>query len=96
MSNVVEAAVKALNAKLNGQGIDGSVKFLIEGEGAVRIDGSGASADPSDADCTLIADVETFQGMLAGEVNPTAAFMTGRLRIEGDMGLAMKLGSFLA
>lgn len=96
MSDVVEAAVKALNAKLNGAGIDGSVKFVIEDEGSVRIDESGASADDSEADCTVTADTGTFEGMLAGEVNPTAAFMTGRLRIEGDMGIAMKLGSILA
>ena len=96
MSDVVEAAVKALNAKLNGGGIDGSVKFVIEDEGVVRIDEAGASADDGEADCTVTADVDTFQGMLAGEVNPTAAFMSGRLRVEGDMGLAMKLGSILA
>ncbi len=96
MSNVVEAAVKALNAKLDGEGMDGSVKFVIEGEGSVRIDENGASADDADADCTLTADRETFEGMLTGDVNPTAAFMSGRLRIEGDMGLAMKLGSILA
>lgn len=96
MSNVVEAAVKALNAKLDGEGIDGSVKFVIEDEGSVRIDENGASIDDADADCVLTADVETFQGLLAGEVNPTAAFMSGRLRIDGDMSLAMKLGSILA
>ena len=43
MSDIVEAAVKALNARLGGGGIDGSVKFVIEDEGAVRIDETGAS-----------------------------------------------------
>ena len=38
MSEIVDAAVKALNAKLGGAGIDGSVRFVIEDEGAVRID----------------------------------------------------------
>lgn len=96
MSDLVEAAVKALNAKLDGAGIDGSVKFLIEDEGAVRIDAAGASADDAPADCTLAADADTFRDLLGGALNPTAAFMTGRLRVEGDMGLAMKLGSLLA
>lgn len=96
MSDVVAAAVKALNGKLAGGGIDGSVKFLIEDEGAVRIDETGASADDSPADCTMTADAETFEGILDGTLNPTSAFMSGRLKVEGDMGLAMKLGNILS
>ncbi len=96
MSEIVDAAVKALNARLDGSGIDGSVKFVIEGEGAVRIDEGGASADDSDADCTVTASPDTFQSLLDGELDPTGAFMSGRLKIDGDMGMAMKLGSILA
>jgi len=97
MSEVVDAAVKALNARLSGGGIDGSVRFVIEEEGAVRIDQRGARPDDdAAADCVLTADVATFQGLLDGDVNPTSAFMSGRLKVDGDMGLAMKLGSILA
>jgi putative sterol carrier protein len=96
MSEVVAAAVKTLNARLNGGGIDGSVKFLIEGEGAVRIDEAGASADAGEADCTITASSDTFQDLLAGELDPTGAFMSGRLSVDGDMGLAMRLASLLA
>ena len=97
MSEIVDAAVKALNAKLGGEGIDGSVKFVIEDEGAVRIDEAGASADDGgDADCTLTASAETFQSLLDGDLDPTGAFMSGRLTVDGDMGLAMRLGSLLA
>ena len=95
MSEIVDAAVKALNAKLAGGGIDGSVKFVIEDEGEVLIDEDGARADDGEADCVLTSDVETFQGMLEGDVNPTSAFMSGRLKVDGDMGLAMKLGALL-
>ncbi|WP_299130966.1 SCP2 sterol-binding domain-containing protein [uncultured Amaricoccus sp.] len=96
MSDVVAAAVKALTEKLNGACLDGSAKMVIAGEGAIRIDESGVTSDDGEADCVLTADAETFRGMLEGEVNPTTAFITGRLRIEGDMALAMKLGSLLA
>jgi hypothetical protein len=44
MSDTIAAAVEALNAKLGGRGIDGAVKFVIEDEGALRIDENGASA----------------------------------------------------
>jgi putative sterol carrier protein len=96
MSEILDAAVAALNAKLDGGGIDGSVKFVIEDEGSVMIDETGARAGDEEADCTLTADADTFRGMLDGDVNPTAAFMSGRLKVDGDMGLAMKLGSVLA
>jgi putative sterol carrier protein len=98
MSDIVAAAVEALNAKLDGEGIDGSVKLVIEDEGAVRLDADGASAADAaaEADCTLSADADTFRAIIDGALDPTSAFMSGRLRVEGDMGLAMKLGSILA
>lgn len=95
MSDVLNAAVTALNEKLTS-GFDSSVKFEIDGEGSVRVDENGASIDDSDADCTLKADVDTFQGIMSGDTNPTAAFMTGKLKVEGEMGVAMKLGALLA
>ena len=96
MSDIVAAAVKTLNARLGGEGIDGSVKLVIEGEGAVRLDDGGASADDGEADCTMTASAETFQSILDGDLDPTTAFMSGRLTVDGDMGLAMRLGSLLA
>ena len=95
MSDTIDAAVKALAARLDGRGLDGSVKFVISDAGAVRIDEGGVTADDGDADCTITADAETFQELLAGDLDPTAAFMSGRLAIDGDMGLAMKLASVL-
>lgn len=74
----------------------GTAKFVIEGEGAIMVDEGGARAGDEDADVTLTADVETFQGMLDGSVNPTAAFMGGSLAVDGDMGMAMQLGAALA
>lgn len=96
MSDVVNEAVAALNAKMGGEGFDGTAKFVIEGEGAVVIDGNGARAGDDAADVTLTADAETFKAILDGEENPTAAFMTGKLSVDGDMGMAMKLAGVLA
>lgn len=96
MSDVINQAVEALNAKLAGEGFDGSVKVEISGEGSLIVDGDGARASDDDADCTLTADAETFAGMMDGEVNPTSAFMTGKLAVDGDMGAAMKLGTLLS
>ena len=95
MSEIVAAAVNALNERLGGEDLGGSIKMVIEDEGSVRIDGTGASADDGDADCTLTASAETFQALIEGDLDPTAAFMSGRLSVDGDMGLAMRLASIL-
>ncbi len=96
MSDILDQAVSALNDKLGGAEFGGSAKFDIEGEGAVIIDGSGARVSDDPADVTLTADVDTFQGIMNGDTNPTSAFMTGKLKVDGDMGLAMKLASVMA
>ena len=94
MSKVVEAAVAALDAK--AKGFDGTAKFVIEDEGAVYIDANGARAADDETDVTLTASRETFEGLLSGDVNPTMAFMTGKLKVDGSMGTAMKLGALLS
>jgi putative sterol carrier protein len=96
MSDIVNEAVTVLNEKLAGTDIGGTAKFDIAGEGAVMMDANGARAADEDADVTLSADAETFEGILSGDTNPTAAFMTGKLKVDGDMGLAMKLAAALA
>ena len=96
MSDIVNEAVSVLSEKLTGADFDGTAKFEIEGEGAIVIDSSGARASDEDADVTLSADVETFQGIMDGSTNPTAAFMSGQLKVDGDMGMAMKLASVLS
>lgn len=96
MSDIIDQAVATLNEKLGGSDFGGSAKFDIEGEGSIIMDASGARASEEDADVTLSADVETFQGILSGDTNPTSAFMTGKLKVSGEMGLAMKLASVLA
>ncbi|MEW9919484.1 SCP2 sterol-binding domain-containing protein [Marimonas sp. MJW-29] len=96
MSDIVNQAVAALNEKLNGADFDGTAKFDIEGEGSVVIDSSGARASDEETDVTLSADADTFQEIMSGETNPTSAFMTGKLKVDGDMGMAMKLASVLA
>ncbi len=96
MSDVISGAVEALTAKLGGQTIDSTVKFRIEGEGAIMVDEDGVHAGDDEADCTLSADADTFAAIMDGNLNATAAFMTGKLSVDGDMGVAMKLGAILA
>jgi putative sterol carrier protein len=96
MSDILSQAADALNEKLTGGDFDASAKFEISGLGSVVIDADGARVSDDEADVTLSADTETFQDILSGELNPTSAFMSGKLTIDGDMGTAMKLAAVLA
>ena len=95
MSETIDKAVEMLNEKTGGR-FDGSAKFVLEGEGTIMLDGDGARAGDEAADVTLSADAETFREILEGDLDPTQAFMSGRLTVDGDMGLAMRLASALA
>ena len=94
MSKVIDAAMEALSGKL-GAGFDGVAKFVFLGEGAIICDASGVRAADDPADVTLTATTEVFEALLAGELSAASAFMSGKLALDGPMGLAMKLGQAL-
>ena len=96
MSETIEKAVAALNDRLGGAGFDAVAKFVLEGAGNIVIDERGARAGDDQADVTMTASADVFEQILAGDLNPTAAFMSGKLAIDGDMGAAMRLGGLLA
>lgn len=96
MSDIVNEAVTALQARLDGGTFDGSAKFVIEDEGAIMIDGAGVRAGDEEAEVTMTADADTFRSILEGDLNATAAFMSGKLSVDGDMGQAMQLGTVLS
>ncbi|HEY6112804.1 MAG TPA: SCP2 sterol-binding domain-containing protein [Gaiellaceae bacterium] len=77
------------------EGMDNTYVFDIEGAGVWTVavaDGAVTVTEgTSDADCTFSASEETFEKIASGEQNATTAYMTGKLKIKGDMGAAMKL-----
>lgn len=95
MSDTINEAVKALNARMSGRSLTGSAKFVIADKGAVVVDAEGAHAGDSAADVTLSADVATFVAIIEGRLNPAKAYMSGKLAVEGDMSVAMQLGRVL-
>jgi putative sterol carrier protein len=76
-------------------GMSNSYVFDIEGAGqwTVRVTDGAVSVEDGagDADCTISASEETLLKIARGEANPTTAYMTGKLKIAGDMGAALKL-----
>jgi len=95
MTTILDQAVAALTEKLNGTEFDSIAKFLITDEGSVIIDNDGVRISEEEADVTLSASAEVFEAIMEGEQSSTAAFMTGKLSVDGDMGLAMKLAGIL-
>ena len=76
-------------------GMNNSYVFAIDGAGTwtVRVSDGGVTVEDGDTggDCTIAASADTFEKVMKGEQNPTAAYMSGKLKIKGDMGAAMKL-----
>jgi putative sterol carrier protein len=76
-------------------GMTNTYVFDIEGAGTWTVaiaDGAiEVTEGAGDADTTFSATEESFEKIVAGEQNPTTAYMTGKLKIKGDMGAAMKL-----
>jgi putative sterol carrier protein len=77
------------------EGMTNSYLFDIEGAGQWRVAVKDGSVDVAEggesADVTISSSEENFMKIVRGEQNPTTAYMTGKLKIKGDMGAAMKL-----
>jgi putative sterol carrier protein len=76
-------------------GMTNSYVFDIDGAGSWKVDVDDGNVKVTegggDADATITASEETFEQIASGDLNPTTAYMTGKLKIKGDMGAAMKL-----
>lgn len=71
---------------------DEGIKYqlVLQGENSRTVEGVEEAAD-----CTLLMNSDDFEKMARGELNGTQAFMSGRLKIKGNMGLALKLQDIL-
>jgi len=76
-------------------GMTNSYLFDIEGAGKWTVsvvDGKVSVTEGGEnADAVITTSEETFEKIVSGEQNPTSAYMTGKLKVKGDMGAAMKL-----
>lgn len=73
--------------------------FDFDEDGCVFLDGTQSppviTTDRADAEVTLATSLETFGKILNGDSDPNIAFMMGKLKIRGSLGLALKLNAFL-
>lgn len=97
MSAVLQEFVTFLGPRAAGH-LQGNAKLVISGIGAVFLDSAGArdvAEDEGEADVTLSATESVFRAILAGTQNPAAAYMTGKLKVEGSLQRALKVSAIL-
>lgn len=86
-----------LKAAAAAQPVAGKTVTLdLKGEGYIHIDGAAVTNENAPADCTVTVSKDDLEAMAKGELDPTTAFMTGKLKIAGDMSVAMALQPLLA
>jgi acyl-CoA dehydrogenase len=93
----IESAIKEKAAIAKPLG--NTLKFNF-GEQNVMLDGLGDANvvtvnDATEAQCTVDVAMEDLTAMLAGDLNPMNAFMSGKIKVKGDMSVAMKLGTIM-
>lgn len=95
----LDAVVQDLKAKFANAALSNRIKLDLGGDGVVLVDGGAKplaiTKTDGPADVTLSLSLGDLQKMLAGDLNPQMAFMTGKLKIAGDMSVAMKLAQIL-
>ena len=96
----LDACTQAIHSKVGADsGLDTTLKFDCGDDGCIFIDGKStpnsvshaASNDSREADCTVAITLDNLNAMLAGDLDPVTGFMGGKLKVSGDMSIAMKL-----
>ena len=96
--DLAEVTTKVQSALGAGSGFANTVKFDFGSVGKLFINGAAGKATNEDgaADATITVDFEDFKSLAAGKLDPMMAFMSGKLKVAGDMGVAMKLQQLFA
>ena len=94
--NNEDIAAKMTEALEKAGGTDKSVKFDFGDDGQVFASGTEATLDDNDADCTISVSKDDFIALAEGNLDPMMAFMSGKLKVAGDMSVAMGLQSIFS
>lgn len=91
----IDAIADKIRERVAGSGFDKSVKFDLGDDGVIVVDGQTVTTEDAGADCTITVSKEDFIALTSGDLNPTSAFMSGKLKVAGDMSIAMQLSQVL-
>lgn len=95
--DLADLTARASAALAGGSDFKKKVKFDFGSAGKLLIDGANGTASNSDdpADATISVAWDDFQKLASGAMDPTMAFMQGKLKVAGDMSVAMQLQSLM-
>ena len=95
MATVADITQRLRDALQRQPGLPKSLKLDFKGEGFIHVDGQVVTNDDAPADCTVVVALEDLAAMAKGQLDPMSAMIRGRLKIKGDMAVAMQLQSML-
>ena len=91
----VQEIADRMRSRVASAGFEHSVKFDTGSDGVIVIDGATVSNTDAPTDCTIKLSLYDLDSLIAGDLNPTMAFMSGKIKVEGDMTVAMALSQLL-
>jgi putative sterol carrier protein len=91
----LDEARTRIQKRLDEQPFDGTIKFDCGDDGILVLDKDTLSDTDQECPCTVTLSSTDLLALIDGELNPTIGFMQGKLRIDGDMGVALKLANLL-
>jgi putative sterol carrier protein len=97
----LDKITQAITDKMSkAAGLQTKVKFDFGDDGLIYVDTTQTPPvvgheDKGDADVVLSCDIDTFSGFLDGSQDPNIAYMMGKLKVQGSMGLALQLNAIL-
>jgi len=96
----IESARQSITEKVGADsGLNATLRFDCGEDGSIFVDGKATPNTVNDstgpADCTIKVSLANLEAMIAGDLAGTAAFMSGKLQVDGDIAIAMRLSRVL-
>ena len=96
----IESATTKIKEKVGEDcGLGSTLKFDCGDDGVIFIDANTVpnvvTNENTDAACTVKITLADLDSMLSGDLDPMAAFSLGKLQLDSDMAVAMKLGNIM-
>lgn len=84
-----------IGPRLQGRDVSGSLKFDCGADGVIVLADGAATTEDRPADCTITISRDNLGRLLTGKLNPMTGIVTGKLKVSGDMAVALRLGKLL-
>ncbi len=91
----IDAIKDKISDKVAAANFEHVIKFDCGDDGVLVINKDEVTTKDMEAECTVGLTLDDLMALVKGELNPTMGFMQGKLKLDGNMGVAMKLGSLL-